>query len=99
MVGEVRARETADVAIRAALTGHFVYSTLHTNDAPSAITRLTDMGVEHYLITSSLVAVLAQRLAGLIWRDCKTADGTRFAPDGETVKCYRGRGCEHCLGS
>ena len=53
MVGEIRDRETADIAIRAALTGHFVYSTLHTNDAPSAITRLTDMGVENYLITSS----------------------------------------------
>src|SRR5581483_2379128 len=59
MVGEIRDRETADIAIRAALTGHFVYSTLHTNDAPSAITRLTDMGVENYLLTSSLVAVLA----------------------------------------
>ena len=56
MVGEIRDRETADIAIRAALTGHFVFSTLHTNDAPSAITRLTDMGVENYLITSSVVA-------------------------------------------
>ncbi|MCL4850475.1 MAG: Flp pilus assembly complex ATPase component TadA, partial [Bryobacteraceae bacterium] len=61
MVGEIRDRETADIAIRSALTGHLVFSTLHTNDAPSAITRLTDMGVENYLITSSLVAVLAQR--------------------------------------
>ena len=59
MVGEIRDRETADIAIRSALTGHLVFSTLHTNDAPSAITRLTDMGVENYLITSSLVAVLA----------------------------------------
>src|SRR5437763_6876173 len=99
MVGEIRDRETADIAIRASLTGHFVYSTLHTNDAPSAITRLTDMGVENYLITSSLVAVLAQRLVRVICEHCKTADGTRIAPDGETVKCYRGRGCEHCFGS
>ncbi len=66
MVGEIRDRETADIAIRAALTGHLVFSTLHTNDAPSAITRLTDMGVENYLITSSLVAVLAQRLVRVI---------------------------------
>ena len=58
MVGEIRDRETADVSIRAALTGHFVFSTLHTNDAPSAISRLTDMGVENYLINSSLVSVL-----------------------------------------
>ena len=75
MVGEIRDRETADIAIRAALTGHFVYSTLHTNDAPSAITRLTDMGVENYLITSSLVAVLAQRLVRVICAHCKAAGG------------------------
>src|SRR5579864_151834 len=99
MIGEIRDRETADIAIRAALTGHFVYSTLHTNDAPSAITRLTDMGVESYLITSSLVAVLAQRLVRVICEHCKVDDGTRMAPDGETVKCYRGRGCEQCFGS
>jgi len=99
MIGEIRDRETADIAIRSSLTGHFVYSTLHTNDAPSAITRLTDMGVENYLITSSLVAVLAQRLVRVICEHCKTADGTRIAPDGESVKCYRGRGCEHCFGS
>ena len=71
MVGEIRDRETADIAIRAALTGHLVFSTLHTNDAPSAITRLTDMGVENYLITSSLVAVLAQRLVRVICPHCK----------------------------
>jgi general secretion pathway protein E len=99
MVGEIRDRETADVAIRSSLTGHFVYSTLHTNDAPSAITRLTDMGVENYLITSSLVAVLAQRLVRNICVHCKAPDGTRIAPDGEPVQCYRGRGCEHCFGS
>src|SRR5579863_2910444 len=79
MVGEVRDRETADIAIRAALTGHFVYSTLHTNDAPSAISRLTDMGVENYLITSSVVAVLAQRLVRVICKECKQSAGTRLA--------------------
>src|SRR5579871_5353829 len=99
MVGEIRDRETADIAIRSSLTGHFVYSTLHTNDAPSAITRLTDMGVETYLISSSLVAVLAQRLVRLICDRCKAPDGTRIAPDGETVRCYRGAGCEQCFGS
>jgi general secretion pathway protein E len=99
MVGEIRDRETADIAIRAALTGHFVYSTLHTNDAPSAITRLSDMGVENYLITSSLVAVLAQRLVRVICTDCKAPDATRITPDGDTVKTYRGRGCEACFGS
>jgi general secretion pathway protein E len=99
MVGEIRDRETADVAIRASLTGHFVYSTLHTNDAPSAITRLTDMGVENYLITSSLVAVLAQRLVRVICQKCKESAGYRIAPDGQTVECFRGRGCEHCFGT
>ncbi|HEX4593023.1 MAG TPA: type II secretion system ATPase GspE [Bryobacteraceae bacterium] len=99
MVGEIRDRETADIAIRSSLTGHFVFSTLHTNDAPSAITRLTDMGVENYLITSSLVAVLAQRLVRTICANCKAADGTRIAPDGESIQCYRGRGCEQCFGS
>jgi general secretion pathway protein E len=99
MVGEIRDRETADIAIRSSLTGHFVYSTLHTNDAPSAISRLTDMGVENYLISSSLVAVLAQRLVRLICDRCKAPDGTRIAPDGESVPCFRGRGCETCFGS
>jgi general secretion pathway protein E len=99
MVGEIRDRETADIAIRASLTGHFVYSTLHTNDAPSAITRLADMGMENYLITSSMVAVLAQRLVRVICEHCRGKTGTRIAPDGSTVVCYAGRGCEHCFGS
>jgi general secretion pathway protein E len=99
MVGEIRDRETADIAIRSSLTGHFVFSTLHTNDAPSAITRLTDMGMENYLITSSVVAVLAQRLVRVICEHCKEKSGTRIAPDGNTVVCYAGRGCEHCFGS
>jgi len=99
MVGEIRDRETADIAIRASLTGHFVYSTLHTNDAPSAITRLTDMGIENYLITSSVVAVLAQRLVRLICPHCRKPDGQRMSPEGELVDCSRGAGCESCFGS
>src|SRR5271169_6116093 len=97
MIGEIRDRETADIAIRAALTGHFVYSTLHTNDAPSAITRLTDMGVENYLLTSSLVAVLAQRLVRMICADCKVPAGTALTPEGVTIECFRGAGCEQCF--
>src|SRR5712692_7224132 len=99
MVGEIRDRETADIAIRAALTGHLVFSTLHTNDAPSAITRLTDMGVESYLITSSLVAVLAQRLVRVTCRHCKVSSGTAITPEGETIETFRGSGCEHCNGA
>ncbi|MBI4465019.1 MAG: type II secretion system ATPase GspE [Acidobacteria bacterium] len=104
MVGEIRDRETADIAIRAALTGHLVFSTLHTNDAPSAITRLTDMGVESYLLTSSLVAVLAQRLVRVICGGCKreeTVSGEWLrsvgfeAPRAE-YKLYRGTGCDAC---
>lgn len=98
MVGEIRDRETADIAIRAALTGHLVFSTLHTNDAPSAITRLLDMGIENYLLTSSLVAVLAQRLVRLICEHCKVADRVTLAPDGEMVQTYRGTGCPECGG-
>jgi general secretion pathway protein E len=99
MVGEIRDRETADIAIRSALTGHFVFSTLHTNDAPSAISRLTDMGVENYLITSSLVAVLAQRLVRVICSHCRTSAGHRMSPSGELIETFRGAGCEHCFGS
>jgi len=99
MVGEIRDRDTADVAIRSALTGHFVYSTLHTNDAPSAITRLTDMGVENYLLTSSLVAVLAQRLVRLICPKCKEQAKPVMAPDGSMSPAFRGTGCENCFGT
>jgi general secretion pathway protein E len=97
MVGEIRDRETADIAIRAALTGHFVYSTLHTNDAPSAITRLTDMGVENYLITSSLVAVLAQRLVRVVCPLCRVEDGQVRTPHGKLITPFRGTGCERCF--
>ena len=99
MVGEIRDRETADIAIRSALTGHFVYSTLHTNDAPSAITRLTDMGVENYLMTSSLVAVLAQRLVRVICKDCRASAGPVTTPEGTIIESFRGTGCETCHGT
>jgi general secretion pathway protein E len=99
MVGEIRDRETADIAIRAALTGHLVFSTLHTNDAPSAITRLTDMGVENYLLTSSLVAVLAQRLVRIICEHCIRPAGTAVSPEGETVHAFKGAGCAECNGT
>ena len=72
MVGEIRDLETAEVAIRAALTGHLVFSTVHTNDAPSTITRMVDQGVEPYLVASSLILVVAQRLVRTICSHCKT---------------------------
>ena len=71
MVGEIRDRETAEISMRAALTGHFVLSTLHTNDAPSAITRLTEMGVEPFVVASAVTAVLAQRLARRLCEHCR----------------------------
>src|SRR5262249_37177287 len=74
LVGEIRDKEVADVAIQAALTGHLVFSTLHTNDAPSAITRLIDMGVKPFLVASSIQAVLAQRLIRVLCPECKQPD-------------------------
>jgi len=105
MVGEIRDRETADISIRAALTGHLVFSTLHTHDAPSAITRLTDMGMENYLLTSSLVAILAQRLVRVICSGCKheesvSADWLRsigLEVPGQQHTIWRGKGCEACV--
>jgi general secretion pathway protein E len=107
MVGEIRDLETAEIAIRAALTGHLVFSTLHTNDAPSAITRLIDMGAEDYLIASSLLGVLAQRLVRVICPSCKTEvfpvpemlDEIGFRrgdPRSGPNRFYEGRGCEKC---
>lgn len=105
MVGEIRDLETAQVAIQASLTGHLVLSTLHTNDAPGAVTRLIDMGVEPFLIASTLEAVLAQRLVRRICPQCRTA----YQPDDELLRYagvdrrtvgdrpfYHGRGCAHC---
>ena len=105
MIGEIRDLETAEIAIRSALTGHLVFSTLHTNDAPSSITRLVDMGVENYLLASCLIGVLAQRLVRIICVHCKVEyqeDIERLKALGvETqgaskVTVYRGQGCEAC---
>ncbi len=107
MVGEIRDLETAEIAIRAALTGHLVFSTLHTNDAPSAITRLIDMGAADYLIASSLLGVLAQRLIRVICPSCKTEVQPvpemlreigfrrgKFKKDQD--RFFEGRGCDRC---
>ena len=105
MVGEIRDLETAEIAIRAALTGHLVFSTLHTNDAPSAFTRLIDMGIEPFLVASSVEAVMAQRLVRTICPHCKTEQRVEKdyllkigfpAEDIETTKFYKGVGCEEC---
>ncbi len=105
MIGEIRDRETADIAIRSALTGHLVFSTLHTNDAAGAVTRLIDMGIEPYLLASSLEGVLAQRLVRTICPHCKEP----YQPDAEALwrigngagdadrtPFYHGPGCRHC---
>lgn len=104
MVGEIRDLETAEIAVHASLTGHLVLSTLHTNDAPSALTRLIDMGIEPFLVASSLVCVLAQRLVRVICPHCKEA----YAPPKQEIDylgiepppslLYRGKGCDKCLG-
>jgi general secretion pathway protein E len=75
MIGEIRDFETAQIAVQASLTGHLVLATLHTNDAPSAVTRLTDMGIEPFLLSSSLLGVLAQRLVRKLCPHCKIQDG------------------------
>jgi type II secretion system protein E len=108
MVGEIRDGETASIAIHAALTGHLVLSTLHTNDAPSAITRLIDMGIEPYLISSAVFATLAQRLVRKICQKCKVP----YEPDQKELDLvgltrdqipdgilYKGRGCKECFGT
>lgn len=114
MVGEMRDNETATIAMEAALTGHLVFSTLHTNDAPSAPTRLIDMDVEPFLISSSIVGVLAQRLIRIICPKCKESYTTsreilvRYgfpvpeevgAETGGEVTLFRGAGCDHCKGT
>ncbi len=108
MIGEIRDTETAEIAIQASLTGHLVLSTLHTNDAPSAIPRLIDMGVEPYLLSSTVVGVLAQRLVRKVCPNCRE----RYVPDARELEelglapeklngnfLYRGKGCSHCYGS
>jgi general secretion pathway protein E len=106
LVGEIRDRETAEIAIQSSLTGHLVFSTLHTNDAASAVTRLIDMGIEPFLVTSSVVAIIAQRLVRLLCPHCKEV----YVPDVETLAnlglsmsvisgntFYRKRGCNLCM--
>src|SRR5689334_1977275 len=95
MIGEIRDLETAEIAIRSALTGHLVFSTLHTNDAPSAVTRLIDMGVEDYLLASSLIGVLAQRLVRVNCASCKRPQRVT-GPDGRMVQVQGGPGCAQC---
>jgi type II secretion system protein E len=102
MVGEIRDMETAEIAIRVALTGHLVFSTLHTNDSIGAVTRLLDMGIEPYLVSSSVEAVIAQRLVRVICDKCKEEalpeEGilNDLKLDKEKVKFYQGRGCQSC---
>lgn len=103
MVGEIRDSETAKIAVQSALTGHLVLSTLHTNDAPSAIVRLIEMGIESYLLSSSLVGVLAQRLVRTICPECKES----YVPTKEelmdlgieSAHLWRGMGCKSCFGT
>jgi len=105
LVGEIRDQETADMAIQASLTGHLVFSTLHTNDAPGSITRLIDMGVQPFLVASSVMAIMAQRLVRVVCTKCKEP----FRPDSSELDHFnitreeannadfvRGRGCNHC---
>ncbi|MFH1857853.1 MAG: ATPase, T2SS/T4P/T4SS family [Candidatus Omnitrophota bacterium] len=102
MVGEIRDFETADIAVKSSLTGHLLLSTLHTNDAPSAMTRLTDMGVEPYLIASSVILVAAQRLCRIICSNCKERVSIeksllqRIGYCGKNSEFYRGKGCRKC---
>jgi type IV pilus assembly protein PilB len=105
MVGEIRDEETADIAVKAALTGHLVLSTLHTNDASGAITRLIDMGMEPFLIASSMLLAAAQRLVRKVCPDCKMAyrvpeqvlKRAQFKLEpGEEVVLHKGEGCQRC---
>jgi type II secretory ATPase GspE/PulE/Tfp pilus assembly ATPase PilB-like protein len=103
LIGEIRDQETAQIAVQASLTGHMVFSTLHTNDAPGALTRLVDMGVEPYLVASSLEAVIAQRLVRVLCPECKALDTTartealRARVDAlRNVSIYRSVGCKEC---
>jgi general secretion pathway protein E len=105
MVGEMRDKETAEIAIQAALTGHLVFSTLHTNDAPGGITRLVEMGVEPYLVAATVQGILAQRLVRVVCSDCstsyraKTMESNLAVAAGFTRRQLRfkvGAGCETC---
>ena len=109
LVGEIRDKATVDIALKAALTGHLVFSTLHTNDAPSSITRLLNMGTPNYLISAALTLIMAQRLARKTCLDCRVIDenitpkllnSIGFLPEQSArAKIYKGEGCEQCGGS
>ncbi|MFB0532738.1 MAG: ATPase, T2SS/T4P/T4SS family, partial [Desulfatiglandales bacterium] len=107
MVGEIRDEETAEIAVQAAMTGHLVLSTLHTNDAPTAVTRLIDIGIPPYLIAASVVGVIAQRLVRTICPDCKEEylpapdllTRVNLDQDDLPFKFYRGAGCKNCSGT
>ncbi len=104
MVGEIRDLDTAEIAVQSSLTGHLVFSTLHTNDSLSAVTRLVDIGVENFLISSSLRGVLAQRLVRRICRYCskslgKISEHLGYIPNGEDFEIHGGSGCHKCSGS
>jgi len=104
MVGEIRDNETAEIAVQSSLTGHLVFSTLHTNDAISAVARMIDMDVERFLIASSLRAILAQRLVRRICQDCKVKRGLAseylgYKPNNEDFEFYKGKGCPACSGT
>jgi len=103
MVGEIRDSETAEIATRAAITGHLVFSTLHTNDAASSVTRMIDMGIEPFLLSSSLVGLIAQRLVRRLCTNCKEPmeidDNIRNIlnlQEDEEVTVYKAKGCEQC---
>lgn len=105
MVGEIRDLETGEIAVKAALTGHLVFSTLHTNDAPSTVSRMIDMGLEPYLVTSSVRLIVAQRLARKICSKCKVEDEVHpetieelgiSSEEAQDITFYKGKGCDHC---
>ena len=105
LVGEIRDYETAEIAVKAALTGHLVLSTLHTNDAPSTITRLLNMGIEPFLVASSVVIIIAQRLVRRICKECKEEEKIHASvlqdigfseQEANTMVCYKGKGCPNC---
>ena len=105
LVGEIRDYETAEIAVKAALTGHLVLSTLHTNDAPSTITRLLNMGIEPFLVASSVILIIAQRLVRRICKECKEEDKVPHSvltdlgfseQEANSVVCYKGKGCPNC---
>jgi type IV pilus assembly protein PilB len=108
MVGEIRDFETAEIAVKAALTGHLVLSTLHTNDAPSSISRLLNMGIEPFLVSASVILIMAQRLVRKVCTQCREEEKIPIPAllkigfseeEAKAIKCYKGKGCPVCNGS